>query len=372
MNAPNGTNGPSAVETDEELERAVREKFLTERVRLERLESTGIKGVAKTRAALLRSVSEGFGRRRRRGLDSKERTLLREFLLFGAKAILSTGSQRGGDFLNNQLRGRWAEQVVLSMKLPTLTFAAFGPSGAAMPGHEDHRRVITTFGEIELLEGKRPDLIAFDSSAWQGLGPEAHKHISGWPERLLNEVDLQVIDQARFGIEVKNSTWHFAKRRERHVSLDDDEHAGRLAITVKDEELRKIVGWMAKTRKPVLFFQVLFDEIYCMSFSRMVDALHVGSVYAGGDYLLDGKTGAGGKLYHRFFLSDTRHRCALVRFPDRSVAHVEVLTNGSVIPYVELQPAEAYNERPDVIETEIRYAESALSVGLPVIPPKSD
>jgi hypothetical protein len=360
---------PVAIEDDGALERAVGEKFLSERPSLERLEAVGIKGVVAARARLIRSISEPVvGRRGRRNLNAADRILLRQFLDFGAKAILSTGAQRGGDFLNNQLRGRWAEQVVLSMRLPHFKFVAFGPSGAAMPGHEDHRRVITTYGEIELIEGKRPDLVAFDTTDWEHLGPETQARTVNWPDRLLDDVDRDIIRHARFGIEVKNSTWHFARRRERHVLLDEDEDSGRLAITVKDEELKKIVGWMGNTGKPLLFFQVLFDEVYCMSFNRMVDALHAGRVYAAGDYLRDGKTGAGGKLYHRFFLSDARHRCATVRFPDQSVAHVEVLASGSVIPYVELLPAQAHNESPGVIESEVRFAEDALGRGLPVIP----
>jgi hypothetical protein len=357
-----------ADDDDASLERAVREKLASERTSLARLEAIGLTGVVKARAALIRVIADGVaGRRPRRPLNVKDRVFLREFVDFGAKAILSTGAQRGGDFLNNQLRGRWAENVVLSMSLPNFKFVAFGPSGAAMPGHEDHRRVVTTYGEIELLEGKRPDLIAFDLTVWNGLGAAAKERAATWTERLLEDEDRDIIQRARFGIEVKNSTWHFARRRERHVILDDDEDAGRLSITVKDEELDKIVGWMAKTGKPVLFFQVLFDEIYCMSFSRMVDALRDGHVYADGDYLRDGKTGAGGKLYHRFFLSDTRHRCALVHFPDASVAHVEVLPSGSVIPYVELRPAQAHHEEPDVMEAEVVVAEEALRKGVPVI-----
>lgn len=364
----NPTDRPLEGDDDARLERAVRDRFIAERVSLERLEGTGLTGVVKARARLIRAIAEGTaGRRRRPNLNSKDRVFLREFLDFGAKAILSTGAQRGGDFLNNQLRGRWAEQVVLSMTLRHFKFLAFGPSGAAMPGHEDHRRVITTYGEIERLEGKRPDLIAFDSEVWGSLSETEQGRAATWSERLLDDDDRQVVRAARFGIEVKNSTWHFARRRERHVSLDDDEDVGRLAITVKDEELDKIVGWMRNTGKPVLFFQVLFDEIYCMSFSRMVDALRDGLVYAGGDYLRDGTTGAGGKLYHRFFLSDTRHRCALVHFPDASVAHVEILTSGSVIPYVELLPAQAHTEQPEVIEAEVVVAERALQVGVPVI-----
>jgi hypothetical protein len=361
-------NNTSSAENDTDLEGAVRQKFSSERTNLERLEATGLTGVVRARAQLIRTITQGAsGRRQRRKLKSKDQIFLREFLDFGAKAILSTGAQRGGDFLNNQLRGRWAEQVVLSMALPNFKFLAFGPSGAAMPGHENHRRVVTTYAEIEKLEGKRPDLIAFDNAVWESLGAEARARAISWPDRLLEDEDREVVRQSRFGIEVKNSTWHFARRRERHVILDDDADVGRLSITVKDEELDKIVGWMEKTGKPVLFFQVLFDEIYCMSFSRMVDAIREGRVYAERDYLRDGATGAGGKLYHRFFLSDTRHRCALVHFPGDSIAHVEVLASGSVIPYVELRPSQAHSEQPSIIEAEVAVAENALRRGLPVI-----
>jgi len=66
-----------------------------------------------------------------------------------------------------------------------------------------------------------------------------------------------------------------------------------------------------------------------MAFNRMVDAMRNGFLYVRGDYLKDSDTGAGGKLYHRFFLSDTRHRAAFVRFPDASIAHVEVLATAA-------------------------------------------
>jgi hypothetical protein len=252
------------------------------------------------------------------------------------------------------------------MKLEPFKLVTFGPSGAAMPGQEDHRRIVSTFREIELLEGKRPDLLAFDMRAWEQLIDDDRARVLSWSDRLLDARDWQILSLARFGIEVKNSLWHFGRRRDHHAE-DDEEGQERLSITVKDEELAKIVGWMEKTHKALLFFQVLFDEIYCMSFSRMAEAMHVGFVYRAGDYLKDGTTGAGGKLYHRFFLSDTRHRCALVRFPNESVAHVEVLKSGSVVPYVELRPAQTYDERPDCVEAEVRIAEQALAKGLPVI-----
>jgi hypothetical protein len=139
--------------------------------------------------------------------------LVDEFILFGAKAVLLTGSQRGGDFLNNQLRGQWAERVALSMSIEGLHLVAFGPSGAAMPGEEDHRQVIMTFREIHLLEGKRPDLLAFDKVVWEGLSEAERSLASTWPKRRLERVDEGIVKKARCGIEVKNSTWHYEKRR---------------------------------------------------------------------------------------------------------------------------------------------------------------
>jgi hypothetical protein len=366
---------------DNALLAAARDKFSSERSNLERLEGTTLKGVVKARAALIRRIAAG---KLRRALNAKDRILLAEFVDFGAKAILSGGAQRGGDFLNNQLRGRWAEQVVLSMQLPETTIVAFGPSGAAMPGQEDYRRIVTTYGEIERLEGKRPDLIAFDRKVWDDLTAAERERAATWPERLLENDDLEIVSRARFGIEVKNSTWHFGTRRERHATLEDDEPgeeapdvdaasedtppAGRLSITVKEEELQKIVGWMKQSKKPVLFFQVLFDEVYCMSFSRMVDAIRNGQLYAEGDYVAR-KERQSDKFVHFFYLANALHRCAMVRFPAESKARVVILASGSVIPYVELLPAEAYDAQATVIDAEVQIAESALRKGLPEITP---
>lgn len=352
---------------EQALSELVGAKLAVESQKLATLEGIHLKPVEKTRLRFIRRFAEGRIRRGATELTEIDRLLIREFLELGAKAILSTGAQRSGDFLNNQLRGRWAEDVVVSMRLPDLHLVAFGPSGAAMPGHEDHRRIITTFREIELVEGKRPDLLMYDGSTWNSLTEADKTRARTWPDRLLEPSDLALVQRARCGIEVKNSTWHYAKRRE-HRAILDDEEGGPLSVTVKDEELKKIVGWIQSTGRPVLFLQVLFDEIYCMSFSRMVDGIRNGHVYAPGDYLRDTQTGAGGKVYHRFFLRDTRHRCAFVRFPDQSEARVEVLVSGSVIPYVHLLPAQAHGEVQDVIASEVAVADTALAIGIPVLP----
>ncbi|HZY87428.1 MAG TPA: hypothetical protein VFE78_21505, partial [Gemmataceae bacterium] len=261
-------------------------KYASEQNAVERLVALGRKrlgtGAADNLKLLKRIAERGVakslaGRSATRQAEINE--LVREFILYGAKAALLTGAQRGGDFLNNQLRGQWAERVALSLQVPGLHFAEFGPSGAAMPGEQDHRKVIMTFKEIHLLEGKRPDLIAFDTRAWGSLSGAERLLASSWPERRLEMVDEEIIRKARCGVEVKNSTWHYAKRREAG--------GGPLSITVKTEEVAEIQNWSRRTGLPVIFLQVLFDELYCMSFGRMEAAIKRGHLYESGDYELD-------------------------------------------------------------------------------------
>src|SRR5207248_7965063 len=146
--------------------------------------------------------------------------------------------------LNNQLRGQWAERVAVSLQVEGLVLRAFGPSAAAMPGEQDHRETVMTFRQIVLLEGKRPDLIAFDEEYWTGLSEQGQARVTTWPTRLLDEDDQALVRRARCGIEVKNSTWHYAKRREAG--------GGPLSITVKEEELKDLSAWVQKTGVPLL------------------------------------------------------------------------------------------------------------------------
>jgi hypothetical protein len=234
--------------------------YKTELDKLDRFAKADISPGEADNIKLVARMAEDLGRvLRTRQEESKEKALglAREFVALGAKAVLLTGSPRGGDFLNNQLRGRWAERVVLNMAVDGLVLAAFGPSGAAMPGEEDHRKTVMTFREIVLLERKRPDLLAFDKAVWDRLPKEAHARCRSWPDRVLDANDLSIVKTGRCGIEVKNSTWHYAARRKAG--------GGPLSITVKEEEIADITGWENQSGLPVLFFQVLFDEVYCMS-----------------------------------------------------------------------------------------------------------
>jgi hypothetical protein len=343
---------------DAKLALLVETKYHEEEEHLRRLaDADGISPGEAKRISQVRRMAQDFGGAMRRSPVSADelRALAQAFVDMGPKAVLSSGPQRGGDFLNNQLRGRWAEDVVASMRLPGIVVKAFGPSGAAMPGEENHREIVATYKEIMLLEGKRPDLLAFDEETWRGFSDAERERAESWPDHVLDDVDDALVAAASFGIEVKNSTWHYGARREAG--------GGPLSITVKDEEIEHIADWENRTANPVLFFQVLYDEIYVMSFSRMRQGIKNGHVYEPGDYLAETERGAGNKptrkLTHYFFLKGTQHRCGLVEYPAKSKGRVKTLANGYVIAYVDHAPAQALDEDFEAVRRELEYARMA-------------
>ena len=334
------------------LEAAFRNAYERASPELMRLEGLpGLRPTERRRIAHLHELyARGFqGRFRRLTQRSRDDllALVREFIRYDISSLLLTGAARAGDFLNNQLRGLWAERVVLTMSITGLSLFPFGPSGAAMPGEAGYREVVRTYREIQMFEGKRPDVIGVPTDRLAEWPATVRERVVSWPRRRLSTEDHDPISQAAIGIEVKNSTWHYARRREAG--------GGSLAITAKEEELRDYERWSLQTGLPVVFIQVLFDELYCMSFRRMLLAIDRGHVYREGDYLRDEQSGAGGKLYHRFFLEGDAHLCGRVEFPSESIAHVRVLNDGSVVPYLEFNPARALDVRSDVIWREIGF-----------------
>jgi len=314
-------------------------------------------GAITKRAKLLTQVYERglasvLGRRASAASQGKILQLVEEFTRLGAQAAISVGPQRAGDFLNNQLRGRWAEEVVLSLKVPGLTLVPFGPSGAAMPGDEDHRAVVSTYAAISLLEGKRPDVLGFDSALYSTLDAADRERIRTWPTRLLDTEDHKLIGKAICALEVKNSLWHYGERRKHSGQIDEGDRP--LSITLKEEEVGPFQRWRDRTGVPVVFVQVLFDEMYCMSFERMREAIRRGFLYQKDD-LQVGQDRKTKKPTYQFQLADFSHRLAEVLFPSESRAVVQILADGYVVPHIRFAPATAQNERGDVLRAEVKF-----------------
>lgn len=291
-------------------------------------------------------LAEVIGRLRSSARRTELQVRLEEYVRNGLQSVLRIRSARGNDFAVRQLQGQWAEDVVLSFHGDHV-IRRLGPSGAAMPGEPDYETTVRTFRLIQLVEGKRPDLVAFEKAAWETLSENERRSAQEWPTRFLTDHDTELLARCSFGIEVKNSLWHYETRRR--------SDGGPLAVTMKEEERKAFQAWTNKTGRPIVFMQVFFDEIYCMSFKRMLEALERGHLYESGDVVTE-KERKSGKDTHKFFLRGLQHRCGLVQPPDeKSGGRIKIAPNGQVAIYMVLEPARALDVNEGVIAREVAY-----------------
>lgn len=311
-------------------------------------DAEGISSSEKSSIRKLRRLKQGgFDKVKKNAKGSWDQyvELLEEFMRIGAIAVLSAGSQRAGDFLNNQMRGRWAEDVVRAGVWEGTVIVEYGPSGAAMPGAEDHAEVVRTFRAITLLEGKRPDLIAFDTAAFKAFSSAQTERVARWPHALLAAEDKIILASSLCGIEVKSSLWHYQTRLK--------VGGGPLSVTLKEEEIEDFRGWIKRTKKPIIFVQVFFDLLYALSFERMLDAIAGGHLVKAGD-VTKGTDRTTGKSTYQFALPEG-HRVGTVEFPNHTDGVVEILENGAVVPYLKFAPAAGKIQNVDRVQAEIKY-----------------
>lgn len=291
----------------------------------------------------LASVARGIRSQRKR---DELRTRLVGYSAEGLQTLLRVPIARGNDFTVRQLQGQWAEEVVLSIHGAN-EIRRLGPSAAAVPGEPGYERTVRTFRLIQLVEGKRPDLVAFEPSVWTSFTETEQRCASEWPMRFLTTGDADMLGRCSFGIEVKNSLWHYETRRRAGK--------GPLAVTMKEEERRAFENWTRQTGRPIVFVQVFFDEIYCMSFARMTQALQRGFMYEQGDVVTE-KEQKSGKKTHKFLLQDSRHCCGRVEPPnERSGGRIKISPEGQVALYMVLEPAIARDVDEPVIAGEVQF-----------------
>jgi hypothetical protein len=123
----------------------------------------------------------------------------------------------GQGFPEQQPAWPLAEQVVLSIATDDLCLSALTFPGRHA-GEEDHWKTVTTFGRSVCWKETPRSVGSHRRST-----PVCHAEkdlIRSWPDRPLKPADDRLVRQARCGIEVKSSLWHFETKAERGSSLD--------------------------------------------------------------------------------------------------------------------------------------------------------
>jgi hypothetical protein len=325
----------------QELEVEVRKRYDQERALIERIRDE-LNGKEEDRLEEIEEIIEaGIApvRSRKRKPETKQEVVDRAkaFSQDGIKSLLSIGGNRGVDFLNRSLRGQWAEDAIRDLSGAEFFLIPFGPSEAAMPGHEDHEATVSTYNLITKIEGKRPDLLMFKREIWDNFTQPEKNIIEGIQSRPLDDTSKHLVEHSFCALEVKSSLWMYQKRL--------DSGGDELSVTLKDEEIDVFSKWQNAFETAILFAQVFFDSAYCMSFTRMIEDI------GGLEAARDKKTR---KSTYRFPLED-KYRFASVAFPDESEGHIEVMADGKVLPYFEHKPATIENVDFDVLRREIQF-----------------
>lgn len=198
--------------------------------------------------ALVESASRG------RRLLPGERTpqqedVVRRLQADGAVGLLNAPGGRGDDFGANQGMGAWAETLVertLTCRGSRWAAVRLGPSDGVLPGDDDYERRRRRYRELEVFEGKRPDILLYEHDR---VPPGAHE----WVARPLSDADVAGVRIARAAIEIKSSAAEAEAYRARTRRS--------LSFTVKEEEGPGIARWLERFSVPLLLVQVLLSDV---------------------------------------------------------------------------------------------------------------
>ena len=181
------------------------------------------------------------------------------------KRTAPTGA--GSEFLMNRALGDWAENQVLNALasgfqdyLPT----KYGNSDNIIAGDPNFKLFFQAYVK-ELGEyGKRPDILIFQKNKSEGVSYD----ISNLETKTLNDL----IKKASYAIEVRSSKtkvkkYNYFKKQNKGSNSFRKE----LSITPKVEDLPLVVKWITTFGVPHYYFQVCLDEVYGISFRRILE-----------------------------------------------------------------------------------------------------
>lgn len=186
-------------------------------------------------------------------------TLQKRFEDEGVYAAMDVTDGRGDDFAINQRQGSWAERLFLSYRGP-VRFVHFGLSDPVAPADPAYGPTRRKHRCMLLLEGKRPDLLVFETATIEASGK-----VPTWADELLSKHEVAFLrSKALAGLEIKSSLYHYGRRQQYRATSG----APDLSITVKEEEFRDLERWENKHDTPIVIMQVFVDRIYFMSYRK--------------------------------------------------------------------------------------------------------
>lgn len=163
------------------------------------------------------------------------------------------------NFAINREQGLWAESILMEGLRRSIenkyNVVKYGRSDSIMAGEDGFKEFYEQYQDELDNVGKRPDLLIF-------------------PKRVVSNLDLSdddpggpggCVKQSVLGIEVRSSSYlakKYIKTKQKDVSF-----------TPKVEDLQTVAKWIHTYGIPHYYAQVFFDDIYVISFRRILEVV---------------------------------------------------------------------------------------------------
>lgn len=163
----------------------------------------------------------------------------------------SPPTQAFSDFTIHKEQGDWAEKV-LTVGLNDVfkneyKTCKYGRSDSLIAGQEGFKEFYEKYQDELDSIGKKPDVLI-----------------------LKNDSDEDDVKSAILGIEIRSSSFLAKKYRENN----EDNPLKFLSFTPKMEDILVVMKWIKKYGVPHYYAQVFFDEIYIISFRKILEVIH--------------------------------------------------------------------------------------------------
>jgi hypothetical protein len=166
------------------------------------------------------------------------------------------------EFLINRQLGDWAEtllRVEINSKLKRFKALRYGASGRLIVGDPNFPKFFNTYHKEIKEIGKRPDLLFFKEEFIRKLNlPD---DISDLTTTYLTELSKEAVA----AMEVRSSRYYAA--------IYEKSTGKKQSFTPKLEDLPVLTRWIFLHAVPCFYSQVFLDEIYMISFERVLEII---------------------------------------------------------------------------------------------------
>ena len=172
-------------------------------------------------------------------------------------------SQAFSDFTIHREQGYWAERMLAAGLSEAVgsdyDIVKYGKSDTIIAGQDGFKEFYEQYQDELDAVGKKPDVLVF------------RKNVVDKAD--ISMMDIQehagVVGNAVIGIEIRSSSFLAKKYRQKNKS----EPKKFMSFTVKIEDMQAVMRWVEAYNVRHYYAQVFFDEIYMISFKRILETI---------------------------------------------------------------------------------------------------